>query len=158
VEDAVDRARAIEDITRLLLSYPEAVDKGDFAGVGQLFDGVRLGDEDPMSAQQFEELWRKTVLTYEGGSPFTKHVVTNIDIVFDDGLSTARSRSYYTVLQARPEFEPPIQVIIAGTYQDTFRRDGGRWRWVERREHADLVGDLRYHVTEETMALLGSGH
>jgi hypothetical protein len=158
VGESGDRALAVEEITRLLLSYPEAVDRGDFAGVGRLFDGVRLGDAEPMSAEQFEELWRKTVLTYEGGLPFTKHVVTNIDIVFDGGLSTARSRSYYTVLQARPEFEPPIQVIIAGTYNDTFRRDGQQWRWAERREHADLLGDLRYHVTEETMAMLGSEH
>lgn len=152
-----DRALAIEEISRLLLGYPEAVDRGDFAAVGRLFDGVRLGDGEPMSARQFEDLWRNTVLTYEDGLPFTKHVVTNIDIVFDEDLATARSRSYYTVLQARPEFDPKIQIIIAGTYNDTFERDGSAWRWIERKEHADLIGDLRYHVSEATLRQLVAG-
>jgi hypothetical protein len=154
----MDRALATEEITRLLLGYPEAVDRGDFAAVGRLFGGMRLGDGPAQTAQQFEDQWRSVVLTYEDGLPFTKHVVTNIDIRFDDDLSTARARSYYTVLQARPEFDPPIQIIIAGTYNDTFERDGSQWRWVERREHADLIGDLRYHVTAETIEMLRSEH
>lgn len=153
-----DRALAVEEITRLLLRYPEAVDRGDFAAVGRLFGGARLGDSEPMTAQQFEDTWRKVVLTYEDGLPCTKHVITNIDIVFDEGFKTAHARSYYTVLQARPEFDPKIQVIIAGTYNDTFERDGQGWRWIERREHADLLGDLRHHVSAETLEQLMSGH
>jgi SnoaL-like domain len=153
-----DRPLAVEEITRLLLSYPEAVDRGDFAGVGRVFDGVRLGDDEPRTAKEFEDLWRKTVLTYDDGLPFTKHVVTNIDIQFAQDASTARTRSYYTVLQARPEFTSKIQVIIAGTYHDTFENDGTHWRWTERREKADLLGDLRFHVSAETLELLTAGH
>jgi len=157
-DETFDRALAREQITRLLLSYPEAVDRGDFAAVGRLFDGVRLSGGEPMTAEQFEALWRKVVLTYDDGLPCTKHVVTNIDITFDDGGRAAKSRAYYTVLQARPEFEPPIQVIIAGTYHDVFQREGDGWRWTERSEQADLLGDLRYHVDAETLEQLHAGH
>ena len=130
MEDAVDRARAIEDITRLLLSYPEAVDKGDFAGVGQLFDGVRLGDEDPMSAQQFEELWRKTVLTYEGGSPFTKHVVTNTLLEAGTDPGSVVSTSYFQVLRS-------WGVANWGRYVDRMAQEGDRWRIAHRSVFVD---------------------
>ena len=38
-----DRALATEQIRRIILSYPELVDRGDLDGVGRLLDGVHFG-------------------------------------------------------------------------------------------------------------------
>ena len=40
-----DRAKAVEDISRIHLAYPEYVDRGDIEGVVGLFAGIRMGDE-----------------------------------------------------------------------------------------------------------------
>ena len=56
----------------------------------------------------------------------------------------ARSRSYYTALQARPEV--PLQPIIAGRWHDRLEKDGDQWWLVERVIYADLFGDLTHHI------------
>jgi 3-phenylpropionate/cinnamic acid dioxygenase small subunit len=157
-----DEALDVEQIRRIILSYPERVDRGDFAGVGELLAGVRLGGavgrnappvpEDrlrALSAADVEGRYRSSVLTYKDGLPGTKHVITNIDISFSDDASTASARSYYTVLQALEDF--PLQIVISGRYEDVFLRTADGWRLDIRREYADLVGDLSRHVSAEAM-------
>jgi hypothetical protein len=81
---------------------------------------------------------------YEDGTPRTKHVTTNVHLEVDEESGTAQARSYVTVLQSLPDL--PLQTILAGRYRDRFERLGGRWRFVERRFTADLVGDLSKHL------------
>jgi hypothetical protein len=95
------------------------------------------------------------VIFYKGGStadqydpasaPATRHLTTNLIIDVVDDLRTATARSYFTVLQGRPDF--PLQPIIAGRYYDRFECIGQRWRFCERLEYIDLVGDLSRHLT-----------
>ncbi len=155
--DTFDRAWATEQIRRIILSYPELVDRGDLAGVGRLLEDVRFGsatgrtapviplDElTARNAQEVEDLYRKAVIIYGDGLPHTKHLITNIDIRFSNDGHRATTRSYYTVLQALEDF--PLQPIIAGRYEDVFEAREGGWRLTIRREYADLVGDLHRHV------------
>jgi hypothetical protein len=157
-----DRAWATEQIRRLILSYPELIDRGDLAGVGRLLGGVRFGSATgrnapviPLdqlttrSAEQVEEVYREAVIIYDDGLPHTKHVISNIDITFSDDRQTATSRSYYAVLQALEDF--PLQLIIAGRYEDAFAATGDGWRLAIRREYADLIGDLHHHVKSTAM-------
>ena len=131
-----DRAWATEQIRRIILSYPELIDGGDLAGVGQLLAGVRFGsatgrnapviplDQLTMrSAQEVEAVYRNAVIIYKDGLPHTKHFISNIDITFSDDRHSASSRSYYAVLQALEDF--PLQPIIAGGTK-TVRSFGGR--------------------------------
>jgi 3-phenylpropionate/cinnamic acid dioxygenase small subunit len=85
------------------------------------------------------------VILYDG-SPSTKHVISNVTIEITDDGSAATARSYFTVLQARPDF--PLQLIIAGRYQDRFERVDGRWRFADRQIIPDLVGDLSRHMRD----------
>jgi 3-phenylpropionate/cinnamic acid dioxygenase small subunit len=162
-----DRPLATEQIRRIILAYPERVDRGDFAGVGALLEGVRIGgalgrkahripDEEmrSMTAKDIEELYRASVLTYEDGLPHTKHLITNIDIQFVPDRPTAMTRSYYTVLQGMDSF--PLQVIISGRYDDEFHATDGGWKLVARREYADLVGNLSNHVSAGTLRELSA--
>ena len=134
-------------ITRLVHAYAEHLDAGELEKLADLFTSatlrsnrnpaVRRGREDALA------LYRGTVALYEG-IPCTKHVITNLVIELDDAGAAASARSYFTVLQARPEL--PLQVIIAGRYHDRFESDAGAWRFADRLILVDLLGDLRWHL------------
>ena len=102
---AFNRARSTEEIRRIILSYPDLVDRGDIAGVSRLLDGVKmcntngiLAPEVPeseiptLTADEVQKVLRR--LFYEDGLPHTKHVITNIDIWFSDDGRTAASRCF----------------------------------------------------------------
>ncbi|MFI5393939.1 MAG: nuclear transport factor 2 family protein [Candidatus Binatia bacterium] len=134
-------------IANLIYTYAERLDAGDFEGVARLFahatlrndgfDGAFRGTEDIL------QLYRNSAMLYDG-KPSTKHVTTNVIIEVDESGKTATARSYYTVLQARPEL--PLQIIIAGRYHDRFARIDGPWCFTDRLIFIDLMGDLRYHL------------
>ena len=142
-----------EAIARLVHLYAERLDGGDLDGVAELFargtlrsnrtDAVRRGRDEARA------LYRDTVALYDG-VPCTKHVITNlvIDVAADAAAATARS--YFTVLQARPEL--PLQVIIAGRYHDRFEREDNLWRFTDRLILVDLVGDLSRHLKRNPIA------
>jgi 3-phenylpropionate/cinnamic acid dioxygenase small subunit len=163
-----EKALDVEQIRRIILRYPERVDRGDFAGVGELLAGVRFGGTTgrnaapvpenqlrALTAADAEALYRSSVLTYKDGLPGTKHLITNIDIAFPDDAGTANARSYYSVLQALEDF--PLQIVISGRYEDVFRRTADGWRLDIRREYADLTGDLSRHVSGDAIRELSAG-
>lgn len=163
-----DRTKAAEEIRRIIMAYPEAVDRGNIPGLVELLSGVKMcnsvginAPEVPepaiptLSAEDVQNMYSR-VIFYEDGLPHTKHLITNVDIWFSEDEKSAGSRSFYTVLQGLDDF--PLQVIIAGRYEDTFRLEHGQWRLSIRREYADLVGDLSRHVRPEVMERLQGGH
>ncbi|WP_433299012.1 nuclear transport factor 2 family protein [Pseudonocardia sp. CA-142604] len=141
--DSASSHRAIEN---LIATYAELVDDGDFAGVGDLFaDATFIGRNVPVTGRDaIEAMLRDSVILYEDSTPRTKHLVTNIIVEVDEEAGTAGARSYVTALQALPDL--PMQAIVSGRYHDRFERRDGRWRFVERRVHIDLVGDVSCHL------------
>jgi len=138
-------------IATLIYTYAERLDAGDFAGIAALFaDATFRSNARPdvrRGSAQVLEVYNTTVAVYDG-SPCTKHVTTNVVIEVD--ADSASARSYFTVLQARPEL--PLQVIIAGRYHDTFARAGGVWHFTDRLIFMDLAGDLRFHLKRNVLA------
>ena len=136
-----------ETIATLIYSYAELLDAGDFDGVARLFARSTfrsdLRPEVRRGSTEVLEIYRATVAVYDG-KPCTKHVTTNLIVEVDDGTGTAMARSYFTVLQARPEL--PLQVILTGRYQDRFASTDGTWHFTDRLILIDLVGDLRFHL------------
>jgi len=136
-----------EEIARLIYTYAERLDAGDFEGVADLFaratfrsdrrPEVRRGREDVLA------VYRATVAVYEG-KPSTRHVTTNVIVEVEPSGESASARSYYTVFQARPELA--LQPVIAGRYHDRFSRRDGVWEFTDRMVYVDLVGDLRFHL------------
>lgn len=135
-------------IERLIFSYAERVDRGDFAGVGELFaDGAILAADGTLLARgrdAVQRLYERTTRRYEDGTPRTKHVTSNLVVDADETRGEAQARSYFSVLQALPDF--PLQTIVAGRYEDRFERVANRWRFAERRLLVDLAGDLSRHL------------
>ncbi|HVO28062.1 MAG TPA: nuclear transport factor 2 family protein [Candidatus Margulisiibacteriota bacterium] len=134
-------------IATLIYTYAERLDAGNLDGVAALFTHATLRsnlrpDVRRGSAEALET-FRSSVALYDG-SPCTKHVTTNVIIDVDTHQGTAAARSYFTVLQARPELA--LQVVIAGRYHDQFSRTDGLWHFTDRMILVDLVGDLRFHL------------
>jgi SnoaL-like domain len=150
---AVEASR--EAIERLILGYAERIDRGDFAGVGELFaDGVVAGPDGTALARGSDavrRLYERTTRRYADGTPRTKHQTTNLIVEVDEPAGRARARSYFTVLQGLPDF--PLQPIVAGRYEDRFERAPAGWRFAERRMFVELVGDVSRHLL---IALPGS--
>ena len=140
---------ASEAITKLIYTYAERIDAGDFAGVAEVFADATLtfeGFGDAVTGRDaIAALYTRTTRRYEDGTPRTKHVMTNVMVdVADDG-ETASSRSYFTVLQAVPG-ALALQPVIAGRYRHTYARVDGRWRVTTMHITIDLVGDLGHHM------------
>jgi hypothetical protein len=138
-----------DEIRNLLGRYCELIDGADFAGLGELFARATITDEHgtelARGASDIAAFYARTVQLHDG-SPRTKHLV--VDTVIEmDAISTARARSSYVVMQGTGT---ALQPIIAGRYDDRFAADAaGVWRFVERRFHVDLVGDLSHHLKYE---------
>ena len=138
-----------EAITKLVYTYAERIDAGDFAGIGALFEHATLTFEGygatVSGPEAIEALYTRSTRRYDDGTPRTKHVMTNVIVdVADDG-SHAASRSYFTVLQAVPG-ALALQPVIAGRYRHTYQRAEGQWRVASMHVMIDLVGDLGHHM------------
>ena len=141
----------VEAIRALIHRYAELIDLGDLDGVAALFTHGTWsspGRGAPLrGAEQVRHAYDGVIL-YDG-IPSTKHVISNVTIEIADG-ATATARSYFTVLQGRPDF--PLQPVIAGRYHDKFERAGDVWRFADRQIIPDLIGDLSHHL-RDTAAL-----
>jgi hypothetical protein len=141
------------EILNLIHRYPELIDSGDFAGVGQMFrdatlvfegpDGTALGELVGGAAVQanFEHSVRRYP---DDGTPHTRHVISNPIVEIDEAAGTARCRYYITVFQRTEDF--PLQPVWANRYEDHLRRVDGEWRLEKRRGFGHLPGDTSQHL------------
>jgi hypothetical protein len=145
----MDHHTPAEHIAKLMYTYAERIDAGDFSGVADTFASATLtfeGFGDAVSGREaVQSLYERTTRRYADGTPRTKHVITNIIVdVADDGTS-ARGRSYFTVLQAVTG-GLALQPIIAGRYRNEFALSDGRWRFSSVHIIIDLMGELGHHM------------
>lgn len=142
-----DNCRAIEN---LVYTYAERIDRGDLAGVAELFRNGRIQAGPGVvfeGSDQVRRMYDGATRLYADGTPRTRHVTTNVMVEVDDAAGTAAARSYYTVFQQTDEL--PLQAIIAGHYHDTFHRVDGEWCFDTREMFVDLTGDLSRHLLFE---------
>lgn len=137
-----------EEIRALLHRYCERIDAGDWEGVGALFADGALSDEHgtelARGASAVAAFYAGGTQLH-GGSPRTKHLVVGTALERPDTAGVVVARSSYLVLQAIEGLA--LQPIITGRYVDSFGRDGDcAWRFLERRFHVDLLGDLTHHL------------
>ena len=138
-----------EGVRALLARYGERMDAGDFGGVGELFADGCLSDEHgselARGAAAVARFYRSVTQLHDG-SPRTKHLVLGTWLAAPDADGVVTARSSYLVLQA---VEPGALVpMITGRYVDRVAPGAeGAWRFVERRFHVDLTGDLGRHLT-----------
>lgn len=140
-------------IQNLLHLYSEAVDRGAFDEVGEMFEHADVyfpGNDGPSvkaGSRDFGKHLAQWTRRFDetGGTPRTRHLCTNLIIEFDDDTH-ARTRSYFVVFQGTDEL--PLQPIITGSYHDKLSKVGGEWRFTERRELVGETGDLSAHLLQ----------
>jgi ketosteroid isomerase-like protein len=137
-------------VAKLLYTYAERIDAGDFEGLADLFsDAVITFEESPQRVvhgrdeayQMYDGFTRRFP---DNGTPHTRHAMTNVIVdVADDGLH-ATARSSFTVLMRTDTF--PLQPVIVGRYRDELVKKDGEWRFAHRHMFSDHVGDLSQHM------------
>lgn len=139
-------------IQNLIGMYAERIDRGDFAGIGELFahavitvEGSQARTAGAKDIQAMYEQWTRRYA--DDGTPHTKHVTTNLIIEIDEEAGTATCRSYITVFQQTPNL--PLQPILQGRYHDRFERVDGNWRFAHRHMFNDRLGDLSQHLLQD---------
>lgn len=136
------------EIMNLIYSYPDRIDAGDFAGVGELFADATIdmgGGEVLRGQREVQESFEKWTRRYpDDGTPHTRHCITNPIVDIDEAAGTAVVRYYIMVIQRTDEF--PLQPVWANKYEDHLRRVDGRWRFHRRRGFAHLPGDTSHHL------------
>jgi 3-phenylpropionate/cinnamic acid dioxygenase small subunit len=142
-------SEACQQIEKLLYLYAERIDRGDFEGVADLLAHTTIvgpnGEPGPSGGDGILAMYQATTRRYDDdGTPHTQHVTTNAIIDVDEEAGTATCRSYFTVLQALPDF--PLQPIVAGRYHDRFERVDGHWRFCERKMMPEHFGDMSRHM------------
>ncbi|MEV6559287.1 nuclear transport factor 2 family protein [Nocardia sp. NPDC051756] len=136
-------------INALVLRYAAAVDAGDFDQVGELFADAELtmpGADQPIRSNSaaVAAMYRRAVRVYpDTGTPKTRHLVANFACT-PIGADWAQATSAIMVSQSTDDF--PLQVIACASYEDSFARIEGQWRFARRRITMDQLGDTSHHL------------
>ncbi|MGE0484483.1 MAG: nuclear transport factor 2 family protein [Gammaproteobacteria bacterium] len=136
-----------DEILGLLNRYSYTVDGGDLDGFAALFakgEWSVAGNAPSRGARAVHENILSKIILYPDGTPRTRHVNTNIELVIDEQNGTARGERYVTVLQGTDGF--PLQTIFSGHYHDEFVREDGAWRFASTVVHGPLMGDMSRHL------------
>lgn len=148
-------ATSYNQILNLVYRYPELIDAGDFAGVGEMFQHATLVFEGPdgkvasevRGSAAVQASFEQTTRRYpDDGTPHTRHVITNPIVEIDEEEGTALCRYYITVFQRTDEF--PLAPVWSNRYEDRLRRVDGAWRLEHRRGFAHLPGDTSKHLLQ----------
>jgi hypothetical protein len=144
------------EILNLIHRYPELIDAGDFAGIGEMFRDATLVFEASDGSQMSEvtgsaavrALYEQTTRRYpDDGTPHTRHVISNPIVEIDEAAGTASCRYAITVFQRTDDF--PLQPVWSNRYEDHLRRVDGAWRLERRRGFAHLPGDTSQHLLQQ---------
>ncbi len=134
-----------EQIRNLLGLYCEAMDAGDWAGLGALFSRGRMtapdGTEVAAGSAAVARLYEGLVQLHDG-SPRTRHLTANP--VVDVDADTATCRSSFLVHQQLPD--GALVPVAAGRYRDRFACSDDGWHFVERQFLLEQTGDLTSHL------------
>jgi 3-phenylpropionate/cinnamic acid dioxygenase small subunit len=136
----------VEAIRTLIHRYAELVDLGELDAVAELFAHATwrssVRDDVLCGTEQVRRAYDGVVL-YDG-IPRTKHVISNVAVELAADAATATARSYFTVLQARPDL--PLQLILSGRYDDRLEHVDGAWRFADCLIIPDFIGNLGRHM------------
>jgi len=125
-------------IQHLIWRYADLLDRGLVEEAGTLFDACDfyLGDDavpvSPDGANRMAPIFREwmSMFPQSGGRPLTRHVTTNV-IIAPNRADEAAAQSVVFVFQS--DDQRNMRSVVAGNYEDRFRRVDGRWQFAERR-------------------------
>jgi hypothetical protein len=143
-------------ITTLMFDYADCVDRGDYDGIGALFEHGRMVQPDgtPMAegSEAITALYHFTTKLHPDGTTRARHLNTNIRLSIDEVAGVATGESVFVVFQATDLV--PLQPIVSGRYHDRFERHAGVWQFAERAMDVEMVGDVSDHLSDPIIRML----
>ena len=139
-------------ISNLLYRYADLFDAGRLEEAARLFNRgcINVGGHDIFGETTIANFWRSFVILYDDGTPRTRHLVSNPQIIVSDDGQTATCTSQWTVLQQMDD--TPLSIIGTGRYQDEFALTGGAWHFTRRTYgKVDFWGDTSNHLTKQPL-------
>lgn len=154
-------AQARGVIEGIMFTYAEGIDMGDIERVAELFMQGAIVLPDGSEIRGYQEVFDSytgMVMFYDENeklvpykrnqcSPRTRHVVTNLIFDFDNAVTAADVRSYFTVYQT---LGGKNEIIAGGRYVDHFEKAIHGWYLVTRTIHFENMGDMSRHNTAFT--------
>ena len=135
---AAERAAIERACERIVYAYARALDLGDMSAAADCFaeNGSMARPMAPEQLIQGRETIRAALLT-RPKTLLTKHLATNV-VVNVISRDEARGLSYLTMISTTPPAEGVAPFVSAGPiyfgeFKDRFVREGGEWRFLERR-------------------------
>lgn len=145
-----DDERSIREISNLVYRFGYCLDKADFEGIGDLlayatFGSDLLGRAAFRGKNEIVEQFRRT--SPAEGVRRTKQIYSNM--IVDLAGEQATAMCNFLVLQATETL--PLQPIVCGHFEDSFERVDGGWRFTERYNVVELVGNMSERLYEGTL-------
>jgi len=135
---AVERLEIERACERLVYAYARALDVGDLAAAADCFaaDGAMARPMAPEQLIRGRETIRAALLS-RPKTLLTKHLASNV-MIDVDSREAAHGVSCLTMISTTPppETKPPFVSqgpVYFGEFQDRFVREGGVWKFLERR-------------------------
>jgi hypothetical protein len=157
MERTLDTVLARHAIEAIVFGYAEAVDSGELERLVSLLgrcEVIMPDGESLAGGRAVADHYARIIQFYDRDghvveygstpcSPLTKHVTSNLQFDFDNPVTRADVRSYFTVYQGGPAGNA---IVAGGRYLDRFERSLHGWQIVRREIHVDHQGDMRNHV------------
>jgi hypothetical protein len=145
-----DDERSVREISNLVYRFGYLLDKADFDGIGELlahatFGSDLLGRAAFRGKEEIAQQFRRT--SPPEGVKRTKQFYSNMIVDLDGEKATAMCN--FLVLQATETL--PLQPIVCGHFEDSFERVDGVWRFTERYNVVELVGNMSERLYEGTL-------
>ena len=141
---------SIREISNLVYRFGYLLDQADFEGIGDLlahatFGSDLLGRAAFRGKDEIVEQFRRT--SPPEGVKRTKQFYSNMIVDLDGDQATAVCN--FLVLQATETL--PLQPIVCGHFEDSFERVDGAWRFTERYNVVELMGNMSQRLFEGTL-------
>jgi hypothetical protein len=149
----IDLLMSHREIKDMLYRVGYAIEDGDFQRIGDIMGDATLG-ADMIGRQVFHggdeirDQYKRTNITYPGRGRASKEIYHNILIDIDLDAGTAKSVTSYTVPHQPPD--EVFELIVAGRYEDEWKRVDGTWRWADRYVVVQFKNDLNKHMHSGT--------
>jgi len=144
-------------IEEIMYRYSYYVDTADIESLGTIFAAGALisqNGQEVRGPKAVAELFSNEIIFYDQDgkkvpyvrnqcTPLTRHVTTNIMMDFNNQITVAGVKSYFTVYQT---IEGKNPIIAGGRYEDRFEHDPYGWHLIERRILLDNLGDMSHHL------------
>jgi hypothetical protein len=159
-DDRVERLIAQHEIERQIYQMGYHLEDANFEAVAELlahatFGADIIGRAAFQGRDEIRQQYERTNVSYADRGRATKEIYSNVLVEIDLQAGRATSVTSYTVAQQPPG--DSFALIVAGRYEDQWRRTGTAWRWADRYIRVQYRNNLDRHMHADQHPWSGDG-